>query len=51
MRYMAANLAEGLQESYQESISKAMTDYYVNSLLVGPIDQLLHHGLRRQVAG
>lgn len=31
LRYMAANLTEGLQETYQEGISKAMTDYYTET--------------------
>ena len=31
LRYMAANLTEGLQETYQEGISKAMTDYYIDT--------------------
>jgi hypothetical protein len=31
IRYMSANLAEGLQESYQESIAKTMTDYYLET--------------------
>jgi hypothetical protein len=29
MRYFSANLAEGLQESYQEAIQSGMTDYYL----------------------
>jgi len=29
MRYFSANLAEGLQESYQEAIQAGMTDYYL----------------------
>jgi hypothetical protein len=31
LRYMAANLTEGLQEIYQEGISKTMTDYYTET--------------------
>jgi hypothetical protein len=31
LRYMSANLAEGLQEIYQEGIAKTMTDYYVET--------------------
>jgi len=31
LRYMAANLTEGLQETYQEGISKTMTDYYTET--------------------
>jgi len=31
LRYMAANLTEGLQEVYQEGVSKAMTDYYTET--------------------
>ena len=31
LRYMAANLTEGLQETYQEAISKTMTDYYTET--------------------
>jgi hypothetical protein len=30
MRYFSANLAEGLQESYQEAMQAGMTDYYLN---------------------
>ena len=33
LRYTAANLAEGLQETYQESVSEAMTNYYVDTYL------------------
>jgi hypothetical protein len=33
LRYTAANLAEGLQETYQESISEAMTNYYIDTYL------------------
>ena len=31
MRYLSANLTEGLQETYQEGISKTMTDYYLET--------------------
>jgi hypothetical protein len=31
LRYMSANLAEGLQESYQETIAGAMTNYYLDT--------------------
>jgi hypothetical protein len=31
LRYMSANLAEGLQESYQEGVSEAMTNYYLDT--------------------
>jgi hypothetical protein len=30
MRYFSANLAEGLQESYQEAMQAGMTDYHLN---------------------
>lgn len=30
-RYMSANLAEGLQETYQEGVSEAMTNYYLDT--------------------
>ena len=31
MRYFAANLSEGLQESYQETMAKAITEYYLDT--------------------
>jgi lipoprotein-anchoring transpeptidase ErfK/SrfK len=31
LRYLSANLTEGLQEVYQEAASAAMTDYYTNT--------------------
>lgn len=31
LRYLSANLAEGLQESYQEMIASTMTNYYVDT--------------------
>ena len=31
LRYFSANLAEGLQESYQEALQSGVTDYYLNN--------------------
>lgn len=31
LRYLSANLTEGLQESYQETMAKAITDYYLET--------------------
>jgi uncharacterized protein YuzE len=56
LRYMAANLTEGLQETYQEGISKAMTDYYVNSYISPEIagtsyyKQMLSEGFGSQLS-